>query len=112
MEITLQPFFIFYASRLKEVIRINVRGAPPGEPMLVVLHHESKAAAFTSGPSSRFKERMLQVSWVRRDAPEEQNINFVLPLCAYGNEALRLAFKWPNGEVCRLFTILSYSINR
>lgn len=99
MKVTLQPFFIFYASRLKEVVRINIAEAPPGEPTMTVIHHESKASIFSSTPSSRFKDRMLQVGWALRGTAEEQTINFVLPLCAYGNESLRLSFKWPNGEV-------------
>lgn len=107
MKVTLQPFFIFYASRLKEVVRINIADAPPGEPTMTVIHHESKASIFTSTPSSRFKDRMLQVAWAMRGTTEEQNINFVLPLCAYGNESLRLNFKWPTGEVqCASFTPL------
>jgi len=97
--VALQPFFIFYASRLKEVIKIDIAGAPAGEPVMNVLHHESKAAIIASTPSSRFKDRMIQVMWHSDEVPGEQSINFVLPLCAYGNEALRLGFQWPDGSV-------------
>jgi hypothetical protein len=99
LKITLQPFFIFYASRLREVIKIKMVGASAGEPSLSVIHHESKAASVASTPSSRFKERIIQVSWTSLHSSEEQSMTFVLPLCAYGNEALRLSFQWPSGEV-------------
>jgi hypothetical protein len=99
MQVVQQPFFIFYASRLKEVVQISVTGAPDGAPVLNVLHHESKAALVASTPSSRFKERILQLTWRYDGSMGEQSLNFSLPLCAYGNEALRLSFQWPNGEV-------------
>lgn len=78
---------------------MGISGTPEGEPTLAVIHHESKAAMIASTPASRFKERLLQVSWLPHQSKAEQSINFVLPLCAYGNETLRLTFQWPTGEV-------------
>ena len=99
MKIVSQPFFIFYASRLKEIVQIKVADAPDGTPSLSVHHHESKQATIASTPSSRFKERIIQVLWTNPMTGEEESMNFGLPLCAYGNEALRLSFIWPDDQV-------------
>jgi hypothetical protein len=99
MKIVSQPFFIFYASRLKEIVQIKVADAPDGTPSLSVHHHESKQATIASTPSSRFKERIIQVLWTNPMTGEEESMNFGLPLCAYGNEALRLSFIWPDDQI-------------
>lgn len=107
MRIVEQPFFIFYASRLKEVVQIRIASAPDGIPSLGVLHHDSKVATIASTSSARFKERTIQIIWQNGRTGEEQSLNFTLGLCAYGNEALRLSFCWPDEQV-RPISLVTY----